>query len=32
MLKEQYRECQDKLNKAKAVRANFARGFVSPAD
>ena len=32
MLKEQYRESQDKLSKAKAVRTNFVRRFISPAD
>jgi hypothetical protein len=32
MLKEQYKESQDKLSKAKAVRTNLDRGFVSLAD
>ena len=32
MLKEQYKESQDKLNKAKAVRGNLVKGFTSSAD
>ena len=32
MLKEQYKESQDKLNKAKTVRENFIKGFISFAD
>lgn len=32
VLKEQYKESQDKLSKAKVVRTNLARGFISLAD
>lgn len=32
MLKEQYKETQDKLSKAKAVRTNFVLGLISFAD